>query len=90
MNYLVSLQEADTQYGFTATFDEQDRAAILAATLDVSFKLRRGSAQLHADGDIVLTLRSPGGYSLHCVTYAGIRNQLLNPDSVVLYVPNQK
>lgn len=90
MRYLVSLQEVDMHYGFTETFTEEDRYAILAAALGVSFKLRRGTAQLHRDGDIVLTLRSPGGFSHHCVNYADICRQLLNPDDVELYVRNRE
>ncbi|SDF81138.1 MULTISPECIES: hypothetical protein [unclassified Duganella] len=85
MSYLVSLQEVDMPWGFTHAFTANERALILSAVVGVQFKLNEGSAHLHADGDLMLTLKSPGGFSHHCVNYAKLREQLLDPDSVTLY-----
>jgi hypothetical protein len=85
MSYLVSLQEVGMPWGFTQSFSGADRDMILNATTGMQFKLTKGSAQIYADGDLLLTLRSPGGFSHHCVNYAEICRQLRNPESVTLY-----
>jgi len=85
MSYLVSLQEVDMPWGFTQLFSDADRASILGAVIGVQFRLKKGSAQRHADGDLLLTLKSPGGFSHHCVKYAEICEQLRNPEGVELY-----
>jgi hypothetical protein len=90
MSYLVSLQEVDMPWGFTQLFADTDRVAILNAVVGVQFKLIKGSAQRHADGDLLLTLKSPGGFSHHCVKYVEICEQLRNPEGVTLYDHHSK
>ena len=90
MNYLVSLQEVDMHYGFTETFSNAERELILSAAPGIQIKLRRGTAHVHTDGNLNLALRSPGGFSHHCVNYAEICRQLRNPESVTLYVSGRR
>lgn len=85
MSYLVSLQEGRMPFGFTCTFSEADRSAILNAEMNVRFILGCGAAYLDKFGDLLLTLRSPGGHRHHCVNYVEICRQLSRPSGVVLY-----
>ncbi|ASU38528.1 hypothetical protein hmeg3_09615 [Herbaspirillum sp. meg3] len=85
MSYVVSLKEVDAHWGFTDRFSEEDRDALLSATIGDEFKINGGSAKLDQRGNMNLFFDSNAGRRHHEVDYEELRQQLLNPDTVKLY-----
>jgi hypothetical protein len=90
MEYQVSLQVVGAHWGFTRTFSQRERDDLLSARPDVCIAVREGDANLDAYGSMAFTLKSPGGQQYTAVSFKQLCYQLLNPESVEMYVPNSE
>ena len=79
MFYYVSMQQSDLQFSFATVFSAADAATILEAIVGKRFELEDGFGTLFPDGDVVLTLKSPGGQRMTCLNHAELCRQLEHP-----------